>query len=100
MLFGAGGGAAIPALTAAAVSAAPPEQVGVAAAALNASRQTGGVLGVAVLGGMAHAGPAFVSGMNIGAGDRGGRAAAAAVLGVSLGTRQAHGAAGVEPAQA
>lgn len=53
MLFGAGAGGVIPAVTAAAVSSVPSPQVGVAAAALNASRQMGGVLGVAVLGGMA-----------------------------------------------
>ncbi len=65
VLFGAGGGAAIPALTAAVVSSAPPAQVGVASAALNASRQTGGVLGVAVLGGMAGTGGDFLAGMHV-----------------------------------
>jgi len=88
VLFGGGAGAAIPALTAAVVSAAPPAQVGVAAAALNASRQTGGVLGVAVLGGMAHAGPQFVSGLHAGLAIGAGALAATAVLGLSLGVRR------------
>ena len=62
MLFGAGAGGVIPAVTAAAVASVPSPQVGVAAAALNASRQMGGVLGVAVLGGMAGAGGSLMSG--------------------------------------
>jgi MFS transporter, DHA2 family, methylenomycin A resistance protein len=51
-LLGAGGGMSIPALTAAVVAGAPRPQVGVAAAAFMASRQIGGILGVAVLGAM------------------------------------------------
>jgi DHA2 family methylenomycin A resistance protein-like MFS transporter len=100
VLFGAGGGAAIPALTAAAVSAAPPAQVGVAAAALNASRQTGGVLGVAILGGMAHAGPAFVSGMHAGLAIAGGALVAVAVFGLAIGVRPRVPAAELETAPA
>ena len=50
--LGAGGGMSIPALTAAVVSSAPRPQVGVAAATFTASRQVGGILGVAVLGAM------------------------------------------------
>jgi DHA2 family methylenomycin A resistance protein-like MFS transporter len=42
----------IPALTAAVVAGAPRPQVGVAAATFTASRQIGGILGVAVLGAM------------------------------------------------
>lgn len=51
-LLGAGGGMSIPALTAAVVAGAPRPQVGVAAATFTASRQIGGILGVAVLGAM------------------------------------------------
>lgn len=63
ILFGLGAGITIPALTTAVVSSVPPLQVGVASAALNASRQTGGVLGVALLGGLATGGD-VVGGMH------------------------------------
>ena len=53
LLLGAGAGGVITAVTAAAVASVPSPQVGIASATLNASRQMGGVLGVAVLGGMA-----------------------------------------------
>ena len=49
-LLGFGVSLAIPSLLAAVVGAAPPELTGVAGGALNASRQTGAALGVAVLG--------------------------------------------------
>jgi DHA2 family methylenomycin A resistance protein-like MFS transporter len=62
MLFGAGAGGVIPAVTAAAVASVPSPQVGIAAATLNASRQMGGVLGVAVLGGMAATGGSLMGG--------------------------------------
>ncbi|HEY3018769.1 MAG TPA: MFS transporter [Solirubrobacteraceae bacterium] len=55
-LNGLGGGLAIPAVTAGVMGAAPPSLAGIASAALNAGRQVGGVLGVAVLGGLATAG--------------------------------------------
>jgi DHA2 family methylenomycin A resistance protein-like MFS transporter len=54
-LNGVGGGFAIPAVTATVMSAAPISLAGIASASLNAGRQVGGVLGVAVLGGMATA---------------------------------------------
>ena len=41
---------AMPAMTAAAVGAAGPEHAGVASGVLNTARQSGGALGVAVLG--------------------------------------------------
>jgi DHA2 family methylenomycin A resistance protein-like MFS transporter len=41
---------AMPAMTAVAMSHAPPQRVGLASGVFNASRQTGGALGVAVLG--------------------------------------------------
>jgi DHA2 family methylenomycin A resistance protein-like MFS transporter len=55
-LNGAGGGFAIPAVTGAVMGSAPPALAGIASAALNAGRQVGGVLGVAVLGGIATGG--------------------------------------------
>jgi DHA2 family methylenomycin A resistance protein-like MFS transporter len=55
-LNGVGGGLAIPAVTSAVMGSAPPALAGIASATLNAGRQVGGVLGVAVLGGMAAAG--------------------------------------------
>lgn len=77
-LFGAGAGAVIPAITTAVVAAVPAAQVGVASAALNASRQTGGVLGVAVLGGLVADG-AFLAGMHLAL-----LVAAVALLGAAL----------------
>jgi DHA2 family methylenomycin A resistance protein-like MFS transporter len=53
---GIGGGLAIPAVTAAVMGSVPNALAGIASATLNAGRQVGGVLGVAVLGGIATAG--------------------------------------------
>jgi MFS transporter, DHA2 family, methylenomycin A resistance protein len=75
-LLGAGGGMSIPALTAAVVSGAPRPQVGVAAATFTASRQVGGILGVAVLGAMVSQ-ASFLHGLHLAA------AVAAAALAVS-----------------
>jgi MFS transporter, DHA2 family, methylenomycin A resistance protein len=55
-LNGLGGGLAIPAVTSGVMGAAPPALAGIASATLNAGRQIGGVLGVAVLGGIAAGG--------------------------------------------
>ena len=56
-------GALIPApLSVAVIAAAPPEQSGVVSGVLNAMRQTGGALGVAILGSLIAAN-AFVDGM-------------------------------------
>jgi DHA2 family methylenomycin A resistance protein-like MFS transporter len=64
-LNGLGGGLAIPAVTAGVMGAAPPALAGIASASLNAGRQVGGVLGVAVLGGMATgSGPVEVGAMH------------------------------------
>jgi DHA2 family methylenomycin A resistance protein-like MFS transporter len=54
-LSGVGGGLAIPAVTAGVMGSAPMALAGIASATLNAGRQVGGVLGVAVLGGLATA---------------------------------------------
>lgn len=48
---------AMPAMTAAVVGAAGPEHAGVASGVLNAARQSGGALGVAVLGSLLGHGP-------------------------------------------
>jgi DHA2 family methylenomycin A resistance protein-like MFS transporter len=55
-LNGLGGGLAIPAVTAGVMGSAPAALAGIASATLNAGRQIGGVLGVAVLGGLATGG--------------------------------------------
>jgi DHA2 family methylenomycin A resistance protein-like MFS transporter len=65
-LLGAGGGMSIPALTAAVVAGAPRPQVGVAAATFTASRQVGGILGVAVLGAMVSQ-TSFLHGLHLAA---------------------------------
>jgi DHA2 family methylenomycin A resistance protein-like MFS transporter len=50
---------AMPAMTAAVVSAVGPEHAGVASGILNAARQSGGALGVAVLGSLLGSGRAL-----------------------------------------
>jgi MFS transporter, DHA2 family, methylenomycin A resistance protein len=50
---------AMPAMTAAVVGAAGPEHAGVASGVLNAARQSGGALGVAVLGSLLGHGPSL-----------------------------------------
>lgn len=50
---------AMPAMTAAVVGAASPEHAGVASGVLNAARQSGGALGVAVLGSLLGRGHAL-----------------------------------------
>ncbi len=87
LLFGAGSGAVIPAVTAAAVGSVAGPQVGVAAAALNASRQMGGVLGVAVLGGLAGTGGSLLEATHAGL----------AVAAVGLGAIALLGVAGMAP---
>lgn len=64
MLLGLGGGTSIPALTAAVISGSPRARVGVAGATFTVSRQTGGILGVAVLGAMVGHGE-FVHGLHV-----------------------------------
>jgi DHA2 family methylenomycin A resistance protein-like MFS transporter len=54
-LGGMGGGFAVPAVTAGVMGSAPTALAGIASATLNAGRQVGGVLGVALLGGLATA---------------------------------------------
>ena len=52
---------AMPAMTAVAMSHAPRDRVGLASGVFNASRQTGGALGVAVLGALLAGGSGYVS---------------------------------------
>ena len=52
---------AMPAMTAVAMSHAPRDRIGLASGVFNASRQTGGALGVAVLGTLIAAGSGYVS---------------------------------------
>lgn len=54
----------MPAATAAAIEAAPRERAGAASGVLNAARQVGSVLGVAVLGGVIANGQPFVPGFH------------------------------------
>ncbi|MEU0434061.1 MFS transporter [Streptomyces sp. NPDC006290] len=55
LVFGFGVSFAIPSLVVATVSSTPKEQVGIGSGALNSARQTGAVVGVAVLGSVLHA---------------------------------------------
>lgn len=55
----------MPAATTAVVEGAPPEQAGLASGAVNAARQVGGVIGVAVLGALVSGGRDFVPGLRI-----------------------------------
>jgi MFS transporter, DHA2 family, methylenomycin A resistance protein len=56
----------MPAATASVIEAAPADRGGIAAGVINAARQAGGVLGVALLGSLVHAGTAFLSGLHVG----------------------------------
>jgi MFS transporter, DHA2 family, methylenomycin A resistance protein len=56
----------MPAATASVIEAAPPDRGGIASGVVNAARQSGGVLGVALLGSMAHARAAFLPGLHAG----------------------------------
>lgn len=67
MLVAIGFGTAftMPAMTAAVIESAPKARSGIAAAVLNASRQVGGVLGVALLGSLVSRRSSFVPGMHV-----------------------------------
>ena len=56
----------MPAATSAVMESAPPDRGGIASGVINAARQAGGVLGVAVLGSLVSVSSAFVGGMRIG----------------------------------
>jgi DHA2 family methylenomycin A resistance protein-like MFS transporter len=63
--FGLGGGLAVPALNAALLESVDADRAGLAAGLLNAGRQFGGALGVALFGSLA--GGAVVTGLHMGA---------------------------------
>ncbi len=63
--LGLGMAATMPSLTAAAILAAPRKYAGIASGVLNASRQVGGVLGVALLGTLVADPTSFMAGMHI-----------------------------------
>jgi DHA2 family methylenomycin A resistance protein-like MFS transporter len=52
---------AMPAMTALAMGHAPPERLGLASGVFNAARQTGGALGVAVLGALLTSGSGYIA---------------------------------------
>jgi MFS transporter, DHA2 family, methylenomycin A resistance protein len=56
----------MPAATAAVIEAAPADRGGIASGVINAARQAGGVLGVALLGSLVHARTAFLPGLHAG----------------------------------
>jgi DHA2 family methylenomycin A resistance protein-like MFS transporter len=56
----------MPAATAAVMEAAPPERGGLASGTINAARQVGGVIGVALLGTLVADHVAFISGLRVG----------------------------------
>jgi DHA2 family methylenomycin A resistance protein-like MFS transporter len=64
VLLGLGMAATMPAMTAAIMLAAPREYAGIASGVLNASRQVGGVLGVALLGTLIADKAHFITGMH------------------------------------
>lgn len=65
-LVGAGGGLSIPSLMTALISEAPRDLTGTAVAAFTAGRQTGGMMGVAILGAMISSG-SVASGVHLAA---------------------------------
>ena len=56
----------MPAATAAVMEAAPPDRSGIASGVINAARQAGGVLGVALLGTLVPARASFAAGLQLG----------------------------------
>jgi MFS transporter, DHA2 family, methylenomycin A resistance protein len=64
LLVGFGMGLTVPAMTALVLTAVPRADAGVAAGILNASRQIGGVVGVAILGALVSTSAALTSGLS------------------------------------
>jgi len=56
----------MPAATAAVIEGAPADRGGIASGVINAARQSGGVIGVALLGSMVHARASFIPGLHAG----------------------------------
>jgi DHA2 family methylenomycin A resistance protein-like MFS transporter len=67
-MIAAGSGMALtmPAATASVMEAAPPDRGGIASGVINAARQAGGVLGVAVLGSLVSVRVGFIPGLRAG----------------------------------
>jgi DHA2 family methylenomycin A resistance protein-like MFS transporter len=67
-MIAAGSGMALtmPPATASVMEAAPPDRGGIASGVVNAARQAGGVLGVAILGSLVSVRSAFIPGMRAG----------------------------------
>ena len=72
LLVGGGTALTLPATTVAVIEAVPRNRAGVASAVLNAGRQVGGVLGVAILGSLVSRQSQFLPGMRIALGLAGG----------------------------
>jgi DHA2 family methylenomycin A resistance protein-like MFS transporter len=70
----------MPAATAAVMESAPAERGGLASGSLNAGRQVGGVIGVALLGSLVADRAGFAAGLRAGMGIAAAAFAAAAVL--------------------
>ncbi len=66
MATGLGMSLVMPAATAAVMEAAPPDRAGLASATVNAARQVGGVIGVALLGTLVAARATFLPGLRAG----------------------------------
>lgn len=65
LVFGFGVSFAIPSLIAAVIGSVPKEQAGIGAGALNSSRQTGAVMGVAILGAILGAASSGLAGTRV-----------------------------------
>ncbi len=65
LAVGFGAGLVVPPMTAALLGTVGADRVGIALGVLNASRQVGGVIGVALFGSLVAASPAFVEGMRL-----------------------------------
>ncbi|MFD0376959.1 MFS transporter [Streptomyces sp. NPDC127112] len=88
-LTGVGVGVSMPALAATAMGAVPPARAGMAGGVLNTSRQLGTALGIAVLGGVFHAGLADgLSGRPAGTADALASGGAGRLLGSVPGARE------------
>jgi DHA2 family methylenomycin A resistance protein-like MFS transporter len=97
-LLGMGFAATMPSLTAAVVLAAPKEYSGIASGVLNAARQVGGVLGVALLGTLVSDLTRFVGGMHVALGIVAGTFALGALLSFAYVRRPREAAGAAEPA--
>jgi len=85
----------MPAATAAVMEAAPPDRGGIASGVINAARQAGGVLGVALLGTLVPAKAGFAAGLQLGVALSAGAFLLGAVL-TAIGVPPHHG--GAKPA--